>query len=368
VSLRIGIDARAAAEVPAGRGRVLRELLRALARRDDDHGYLLYARTTWADDALDERFRWRTIEAGDPVWNILAARRASAETDVFYSVNSYLSAWFTTVPTILNVFDLIAWEAPADAQKRAALIERLTLRPALRRADVVVCNSASTQRDLLRHWPHAEPKTEVVPLAASDEFGRDRSDAELAATRARLGLDGRFVLSVGTIEPRKNLERLIDAFERLSPELRAGLRLAVVGPAGWDDERILARARATDGVVLLGHVSDADLASLYKLCEAFCYPSLYEGFGLPVVEALSAGAAVITSGVSSLPEVAGDAALYVDPHDVGSIHAALERLLTSEDARRRLRDLAPAQARRFSWDATAAQFVDAFAGAARTRS
>src|SRR4051812_43807911 len=131
--LRIGIDARAAAEVPAGRGRYVRELLRALPR---SHDYVLYAREPW-QGATD--LEWRTIEAPDPVWHLRAARAASRECEVFYSTNSYLTAWFTRIPTVCTVYDLIPWMPDMNPQRRAALIEKATIRPALRRCAGLVC-------------------------------------------------------------------------------------------------------------------------------------------------------------------------------------------------------------------------------------
>jgi glycosyltransferase involved in cell wall biosynthesis len=336
--VRIGIDARAAAEVPAGRGRFVRELLSALTARNDEHRYVLYARRPWGD--LDERFRWVLVDTPDPLWNVRVGLTAHRESDVFFSVNSYLTAWFTRVPTTLNVFDLIAWEAPESAQRRAARIERATIRPALRRARHVFCNSQSTLDDLRRRFPAAASKASVVPLAASDREPAGFED-----------LDRPFVLSTGTIEPRKNLLRLIEAFRGLPDDYL----LVLAGPRGWDEEEIL--RRADERIRFVGNVSDQQLESLYRRCAVFCYPSLYEGFGLPVLEALKAGAPVVTSNVSSLPEVAGDAARYVDPRSVEQIREALAELLGSEEARQLLSERGRAQAKRFSWERTAEEIL-----------
>ena len=129
----IGVDARAAAEVPAGRGRVVRELLRALATLQNDHSFALYCRRPESTLALDERFEWRRITEKDPAWHLRAARDANRSCDVYFSTNSYLAAWFTRVPTVLLVYDLIAFVPGARAQRRAQTIERATIRPALRR-------------------------------------------------------------------------------------------------------------------------------------------------------------------------------------------------------------------------------------------
>ena len=176
--------------------------------------------------------------------------------------------------------------------------------------------------------------------------------------RARYHLERPFVLAAGTLEPRKNLVRLMDAFAALQPELIETHELVLVGPRGWETSEIFDRAHALrTSVRVLGHVSDEDLAALYHLCDVFGYPSLYEGFGLPVLEAMSAGAAVLTSNVSSLPEVGGDAVAYVDPREVDSIRAGLEQLLISPHERARLGKLARRRAPLFSWSRTAGEML-----------
>ncbi len=347
MTLTIGIDARAAAEVPAGRGRYVRELLTALQRLPEaqDVRFRLYAREPWG--ALDpQRFQWTTIGLPDPAWHLAAAVRASRETDVFLSTNSYLTAWFCLKPTAVVVYDLVPFVRPAEAQSRAARIERATIRPALRRAAALPCISRATQVDLEQRFPAARGKASTIPLAADAGFGSPVDHP------GHPELELPYVLAVGTLEPRKNLERLLDAWLLLPAALRDAHALALVGPRGWDDERIVAKAEAA-GARLLGRVSEAELRALYAGAAAFAYPSLYEGFGLPVLEAMAAGAPVITSTVSSLPEVAGDAALLVDPEDPGAIAGALERVLTDPVEAARLRLAGPARASEFSWQRTA---------------
>ncbi len=300
--MKIAIDARAAAEVKAGRGRVVRELLAALGRLPDDHRYLLYCRTPGEGLDLDERFEWRALGFRDPLWHAAAARAANGTSEVFFSTNSYLTAWFTRVPSVLLVYDLIAFVAGASPQRRAQLIERATIRTALRRTREAICISRATERDLVERFPAARGKTSVALLAADPRFAERRSPAKLEDVTRRHRLDRPFVLSTGTLEPRKNLPRLIEAFASLPDELRDTHLLALVGPEGWDMDETLGRAQLrAEHVRLLGYVPDEELAALYQSCHVFCYPSLYEGFGLPLLEAMSAGAACLTSNRSSLP-------------------------------------------------------------------
>src|SRR3954466_7164088 len=256
--LRIGIDARAATEVPAGRGRYTRELLRALPRV---HDYVPYARSAW-DGAAD--LAWRLIEGPDPLWHVRAARAASRECDVLLSTNSYLTAWFTRVPTVCVVFDLIAWLPEMHPQRRATRIEKATIGRALKRAAGLVCISEATERDLVERFPAARGKSTAIPLAASPELFRGPGADTLGEVRRRLDLPDQFVLATGTLEPRKNLPRLIQAHAALGDDAPP---LLLAGPSGWQVEDALAgAAERPDAVRQLGYVADSDLAALYRLC------------------------------------------------------------------------------------------------------
>lgn len=362
-ALTIGIDARAAAEVPAGRGRVTRELIRALDSLDTPHRFRLYCREPWAEAALGPRMKWAPIGLPDPLWHAAAAVRASRACDVFLSTNSYLTTWGLWIPSVAIVMDLVAFLPEARAQGRAARIERATIRPAIRRAARLVCISESTERDLVRFFPRAAGHTAVVPLAADDRFSAAGDPGPVAR---RYGASpGGYVLAAGTLEPRKNLLRLIGAHGSLEPALRDRYPLLIVGPRGWEEQEILDAAAGSDHVRLTGFVSDADLAALYAGCALFAYPSLYEGFGLPVLEAMAAGAPVLTSNVSSLPEVGGDAVAYADPTDEGAIAAAVARLLDDPDERAAMTARGRERARSFSWERVARAVLGELEAAAR---
>jgi glycosyltransferase involved in cell wall biosynthesis len=359
--LTIGIDARAAAEVPAGRGRVVRELLRALAAQDEgSHRYALYARRAWGEPLLDERFSWRLIAARDPLWHVMCARAASRECDVFLSSNSYLTTLFLRVPAVPIVYDLTTFEPSMRPNRRSTAIERLTLGPAVRRAPALLAISQATAAALARHFPSAASRTVVAPLGVTSALA-DELDPGEAATLPPPG----FVLAVGTLEPRKNLPRLVGAYSTLDEQLQRDHPLVVVGPPGWETGETLRALQALgERCTALGYVSDAALSELYRRCAVFCYPSLGEGFGLPVLEAMAAGAAVVTSNLSSLPEVGGDAVEYVDPRDTTSIAAGLRRVLCDESHRSDLGLRARARAAEFSWERFAQIALDTLERAA----
>jgi glycosyltransferase involved in cell wall biosynthesis len=343
--LRIGIDARAAAEVPAGRGRVVRELLRALcAQSHDRHRYLLYARRACPELELDERFSWRLIGARDPRWHSLAGRDASRDCDAFLASNSYLSSLLTRIPTVTIVYDLTTFERSMRPNRRSSVIERLTLGPAVRRSKRLLAISQATADALGERFPAARRRTVVAPLGVSPTLSEEPS------TDGAPLPDPGFVLAVGTLEPRKNLPRLVAAYSTLDRELQDSHPLVVVGALGWQTGETLEALRGLgDRATVLGYVSDGALAEMYRRCSVFCYPSLGEGFGLPVLEAMAAGAAVLTSRISSLPEVGGDAVEYVDPHDVGSIAGGLRTLLEDDRHRAELARRGAERAREFSW-------------------
>ncbi len=349
----IGIDARAAVEVPAGRGRVVRELLRTLAERADENRYLLYAREAWTDVALDERFQWRLLDARDPWWHLRAARAANRACDVFLSSNSYLTTRFLRIPSVPIVYDLATFEPGMRPNRRSRVIERLTLGPAVRRSAALLAISQATAEALIGRFPGASSRTIVAPLGVAPGLNGAANPPLNQIEDARLPPAG-FVLAVGTLEPRKNLPRLVAAYTAMDRELQARHPLVVVGALGWDTTGTLQALQSLgERCQMLGYVSDETLAELYRRCDVFCYPSLGEGFGLPVLEAMAAGATVLTSNVSSLPEVGGEAVAYADPLRVEEIAAQLQSLLRDDARRAELSRRARERADEFSWDAFA---------------
>jgi alpha-1,3-rhamnosyl/mannosyltransferase len=228
------------------------------------------------------------------------------------------------------------------------VIERLTLGSAVKRSAKLLAISQATAEALIGRFPGAASRTVVAPLGVASALSA--ADPEEAAALPPSG----FVLAVGTLEPRKNLPRLVEAYAQMPGELQAAHPLVVVGALGWETNGTLGALRSLgERCTMLGYVSDAALAELYRRCAVFCYPSLGEGFGLPVLEAMAAGAVVLTSNVSSLPEVGGDAVAYADPTAVPAIAAQLQRLLRDETLRAELSTRASARAQEFSWESFA---------------
>jgi glycosyltransferase involved in cell wall biosynthesis len=251
---------------------------------------------------------------------------------------------------VVTVHDLAFLVLPNAYPRAWRLMYRTALRRAVRTADAIITPSRHTAEDLIRRTKLRPDRVHVVPLASS----LPQSDADPAEALARLKVRPPFVLFVGTLEPRKNLVRLIRAYRRLAAR-GSPHRLVLAGPMGWQPQALLREVaeEAPGEVVLVGQVLPTELDALYRAADAFVDPSLYEGFGLPVIEAMSRGLPCVVTSSSSLPEVAGEAALPVDPYSVAGLADALERVTTDSELAGRLRAAARVRAARFSWDQTA---------------
>jgi glycosyltransferase involved in cell wall biosynthesis len=258
-----------------------------------------------------------------------------------------------------TVHDMTCWlmpefHSPANVRALLRFGEKV-----MRRADGLIAVSENTQQDAVRILGLDQRKITVIHSGVADAFFEAAAPA-VEAARHRHGLRKPYVLFVGTIEPRKNVDRLLAAFGALRPDLRDAFELVVAGPPGWGEQATVERLKVAAGVRYLGYVPEGDLPGLTAGAAVFVYPSLYEGFGFPVAQAMAAGVPVITSAVSSLPEVAADAGLLVDPKSEAGIRGAIERVLESPGLRDRLRAQGRAAAARYRWEACARKSLEFF--------
>ena len=262
-------------------------------------------------------------------------------------------------PFVITVHDLSFLFYPQGFRPLNRIYLQFLTRLSARRARRVIAVSHSTKRDLVQHYGLLPDKVDVIHNGVDASF-RSLPVDQVAAFRARAGLPDRFVLFVGTLEPRKNVARLIEAYARL-PKERPPLML--VGGKGWLYDDIFARVEAlnlSDEVHFVGYVPAEDLPCWYNAAELFVYPSLYEGFGLPPLEAMACGTAVITSTASSLPEVVGEAGLLVDPVEPAALAMAMEQVLSDRELRETVRAAGQVRAQSFSWEKTARCTVDSY--------
>mgnify|MGYP005846244415 FL=1 len=372
--MHIAIDYTAAVQQRAGIGRYTRELVGALLRlpeaQEAGHRYTLFAaaggRGIPADLPSSPAVRLRFLPLSDE-WAARLWHRArlpipvetfTGPVDLFYSPDFVLPPTLPRTRTLLTVHDLSFLHYPGHfVPKLVRYLERVV--PAsVARADRVLADSEATRADLIRLLGTPPEKVEVLYSGVDARFRPEPEPGERERLRARYGLDRPYVLSVGTLQPRKNFVRLIRAFARLRD---TGRMLVIAGGRGWLYESVLEEAsRHPDRVRILGFVEDADLPALYRGADLFVFPSFYEGFGLPVLEAMACGVPVVCSGVSSLPEVAGDAALLVDPEDEEGLSKAMQRVLEDEGLRREMAARGRARAARFTWEEAARHLVAVF--------
>ncbi|MEO8373232.1 MAG: glycosyltransferase family 1 protein, partial [Candidatus Solibacter sp.] len=254
-----------------------------------------------------------------------------------------------------TVHDLTGFLMP-ELHPRANLVAEANFAHLARRADGLIAVSECTRQDAIRALGISPDKITTIHSGIAPGFFSPAAD-RVDAVRARYHLGRPFVLFIGTIEPRKNVNLLLDVWESLPVTARDHYDLVVAGPIGWASGATIERLR---DIRYLGYIPEPDLAPLTAAAEVFVYPSLYEGFGFPVVQAMAAGAPVITSNVSSLPEVAGDAALLVDPRSQSELRAAILRLLSSPDLRNALSAAGRARANQFRWEQCAAKSLKFF--------
>lgn len=286
-------------------------------------------------------------------WTMARHLRSAGLGSIYISTGSPIVPAITNTPTVVIVYDMASRKCPASVTLKSKLVDTLFLSSAIEKASAIVAISYATKRDLLAAYPRAAHKLSVVPPAADRSF---RPTAANETIRRAYALPNQYVLAVGTIEPRKNYDRLLTAYQGLDGDLRRRYGLVIVGKAGWKCGRTISRIeqmQRTENVRYLRYVPDNDLSSLYSMASLFVYPSVFEGFGLPVLEAMQSGVPVVTSDRSSMPEIGGDAVAYCDPDDPGSIREELRRVMTDPVLAATLRARGVERAKRYSWEESA---------------
>ncbi len=372
--MRIAIDYTTAIRQGAGIGNYIRSLVDAMLAQDRNNRYILLSSQPPQQGRTFpsvENVSARRIPIPERYLNILwyrwqlppYANWFSGHVDIYHGPDFVLPPFSRRPRTVVTIHDLAFLEHPEYAvPSLAAYLNQVVPRTA-RRADVVATVSQASAQALTRHLEIPAEKIVVIPPGVGSTFHRISDPLLLEATRHKYGLKHPFVLAVGTKEPRKNHLGLIRAFHQAQSQRPRPRMLVIVGGPGWlyeETEQEVARLKLEQKVRFLGRVSDLDLMLLYSMADVFAYPSFYEGFGMPTLEAMACGAPVLTSNCSSLPEVVGEAALQVDPHDVDALAAAMRRLLNDEQLREELRQKGYQQVKRFTWEASARKMLSVY--------
>lgn len=353
--MRVAIDARKLHDF--GIGTYIRNLLRQLARIDRQTEYVLLSPEADLEVASQLGPNFRAVLEPSPNYSLReqvhvpwVLRRERP--DVFHAPH-YVLPPAVTCRSVVTIHDCIHLMFPQYLpNKMAYAYARASMWAAVKRSDRILTVSEASKRDILHFFNVAPEKIVVVYNAIDDHFWLTPPDEEVARVRERYQLDHQFILYVGNIKPHKNLVRLIEAFADLRRTGFEELKLLIIGD---EISKLPSLRRAVHGhklhkhVRFLGYVSDDTLRVLYRLASLFVFPSLYEGFGLPPLEAMASGTPVVASNQSSLPEVTGDAAVLVDPYDVASIVEGMRRVLSDATLADGLRHRGPARAREFSW-------------------
>lgn len=369
--MRIGVDARLLAQPVTGIGRYVSQLASHLLQQGDEIVLYMPGRPVagdWSDARAHVRVMGLPGRVGRMVWSqtILPWQAGRDHLDVFWGPAHRLPRYLSpSIARVVTIHDLVWKHVGETMRPLSRFLDRTLMPEAVRLADRVLAVSRSTADAVEAAFPAATGKVSVVYPGVTALAAPERAEA-----LSEMGVTRPYFLFVGTLEPRKNLTRLLGAYARLPETLRATYQIVIAGGKGWGGvnvPQLLAQLGLAGQVVVTGYVTDAQLSTLYAHARFLAMPSLYEGFGLPLIEVMSFGVPVVTANVSSLPEVAGEAAILVDPVDECAIANGLSRLLTDDALHARLAEKARANAARFTWEAAAQQAKAAFAEAIEVR-
>ena len=370
--MNIGIDVSPAINQKAGIARYTYQLVSSLLELDKSNNYLLYAFSSKSkqDVFKSERAQFRPHKWQPQLLKTyflllrllnLSADSFTKEADIVHSTDFVLPV-SKSKPSIITIHDLAFRHFPTFYTWKNRTYMNSMAKFSAKRADKIIAVSQATKNDII-HFLNVDEKKIIIIPEGVDELFKPSSEQKIKTVKKEYGLPDEYIVTLGTLQPRKNLEALIDAFARLRKDKAIPHKLVVVGEEGWNNERLLTKLDRLDiaeDIVITGFIEDNQLPSLYSGATALVYPSLYEGFGLPVLEAMACGVPVACSNTSSLPEVAGEAALLFDPTDVDQIYSSMQELLSDDRLRNNLSEAGIKRARHFTWEKTAKQTLSLY--------
>jgi len=371
--LRIAIDAHSVGTGLGGNESYATNLIETLAEIDTVNDYTLFVTRPTAVERFSNRwpnFSVRATLPHTPLIRIpltLSAELRRHPVDVLHV--QFTAPPFSPCPVVVSIHDLSFEHLPQTFKWRSRKQLRITVRRSARQAAQVIALSEHARNDLIATYGLQPEKVRVVPLAAPAHFAPVTDEEEIQRVRQTYGIKGDYILSVGAIQPRKNLGRLVAAYARLRGVGPRGKlpQLVLVGKCAWlydDTLRTIKELEVSEAVILTGYVPESDLPALYSGALCFVYPSYFEGFGLPPLEAMKCGAPVIVGNQTSLPEVVGDAGIMFDPFDVDDMAAKIEEVISDSNLRANLRVKGLNRAKLFDWRETARQTLAIYEQAA----
>jgi glycosyltransferase involved in cell wall biosynthesis len=377
--MRIGIDGKVISSRAGGIGtsafNLLRTCVHMAEERYPEMAFVIFTGPQTCLDGIqgdnwrvDERFRGIESSILRLLFYIPRGLRAQ-HIDVFHGLDHIGVPLFTKVGRyVVTIHDMIPLVRPQFVTRKHHLVVAAACRRVRQQADVVIVPSEATKADVMRQLQISAHRIAVIPWGCDERF-QPRGDPErFAIVQRKYGLPARYLLFVGTLEPRKNLTTLLNAYARLRAELRDhGVKLVVVGRKGWLYTEIFETMQALalhDDVLFTDFVEDEDLPELYRGALLLVFPSLYEGFGLPILEAMASGIPVIASNTSSMPEVAGDAALLIDAQNPEAIAGGIAQILADERLRNTLTQRGLARSQCFTWESVAEKTLALYAALA----
>lgn len=364
--MKIAIDIRSCTPPRAGKGNYTLHLVKELLKLSKDKKYILLTNSSKdAKKEFGENAKIIELKSKKSLfWHFKAAKYCKdKKIDLYFSPTSFITPLLVSKSTkvVTTVHDLVVFKEVGNHNLKAKIIETLLFNLITKRSSLLLPVSQNTEKDLVKKFPNSKGKTIVVNCSASVNF-KVLKPHEIENCKKESNLPGKYFLAVGTISPRKNYLKLIKAFSKLS-KTNPKLNLIIVGSKGWSYKDVFAlvsKKNLHDKVHFLNHISEESLICLYNCAEGLVFPSLYEGFGIPPLEAMKCSCPVICSNNSSLPEVVGDAALQIDPNSESEIEEAMKKILTNHSLRSKLIKAGHEREKNFSWSKSAKKLESIF--------
>jgi glycosyltransferase involved in cell wall biosynthesis len=360
--MKIAIDIRTAGGEKAGKGWFTFHITQNLLKVDKENEYILYVKDKIAGFEEFKNAELKQIKGSGFFWHRNVAKDVKKEkVDLFFAPSSYIIPALLpkSIKTILTIHDLVAFLFPETHNRKANLIERLFIKTSLKKTAHVITVSDNTKKDVQEKFKfYKNPITTIYN--AADETYKPVAKEKLTGFIKKTNLPKKFFVAVGTLIPRKNYPNLIKALALLH-KTHPEYQLLIVGGKGWHEQEIhdlIKQNYLSKKVHLLGYLSTTAIRNLYNLAKALVFPSFYEGFGIPPLEAMKSGCPVIASYTSSIPEVVGDAALLIDPESPEAIARAMKKIVVDDELAESLRNKGLAQGQKFSWERSAEKLLE----------